>query len=361
MFGTREPRLYPLSDSIRSWSDTIRKVIDSERIRADVVDLPAPRNRLYAPEAMLQADDMILERLTDAGWSAEKQPFAFDNIRGLEDISPSIGLGVKDPFKVYTKVYKHLEGANIIATKKGIEEPHKAIVILGHHDTVRASPGANDNTASVAAILELARVLEPRKFRNAVILAMPDMEELWFIGAKALVKTLIESYELIGVINYETMGYTATEPGTQTVPPGLGLLYGGQIKRVRENEFRGDFTCILYNGIATTLASVTAAALNHQIGNQTTILFRAPNDLPFIGKILNKLVPAVRNFSHSDHVRFWEEGIAALHVTDTANFRYQHYHQPTDTPEKVDYNRVADIVAATATVVAETAGLVQEG
>ena len=353
MFGTREPRLYPLSDSMRSWSDAIRKVIDAERIRADVVTLPAPRNRLDAPEAMLQADDMIIERFEDAGWSAEKQPFAFDNVEGTKDTSPE---WVHQPM-----IYERLEGVNIVATRNGVGEPDKAIVVIGHHDTVRVSPGANDNTASVAALLELARVLEPYKFHISVILAMPDMEELMFIGAKALVKTLLESYEITGVINYETMGYTVTEPGTQTVPPGLGLLYGEQIKRVRDNEFRGDFTCIIYNGIATTLASMTAAALNHQIGNQSTLLLRDPNDLPFIGKILNKLVPAVRNFSRSDHVLFWEEGVAALQVTDTANFRYHHYHQPTDTPEKVDYNRVADIVAATATVVAETAGLIQEG
>ena len=178
MFGTREPKLYPLSDSMRSWSDAIRKVIDIERIRTDVVVLPAPRNRLYAPEAMLQADDMILERFEDAGWLVEKQPFVFDNVKGIEDISPSIGIGIKDPFKVYAKVYKQLEGANILATKKGTDEPHKTIVVLGHHDTVRASPGANDNTASVAALLELARILESYKFRNSVILAMPDMEEL---------------------------------------------------------------------------------------------------------------------------------------------------------------------------------------
>lgn len=360
MFGTREPKLYPLSDSMRSWSDAIRKTIDIERIRNDVIALPAPRNRLYAPEAMLQADDMIVQRFKDAGWSAEKQPFVFDNVKGIEDVSPSIGIGIKDPSKFYAKVYKQLEGANILATKKGIKEPHKAIVVLGHHDTVRASPGANDNTASVAALLELARVLVPWQFRYSVILAMPDMEEIGLIGAKALVKTLIESYELLGAINYETMGYTATEPGTQTVPPGLGLLYGGQVERIKRNEFRGDFTCLIYNGKAKAIASMLGSALNYQTNQTTAMFLRDPNDLPFIGKLLGIIVPTVRNFARSDHARFWEMGIPALMLTDTANFRYTHYHQPTDTPEKVDYQRVADIVAATATVVAGTAGLIQE-
>jgi len=357
MFGTGEPRLPELSENLRLWSDKIRKAIDVERIRADVVSLPAPRNRLDFPEAMLKAEEMIVKKFMDAGWPVERYPFALDNVTGIEDLSPSFEQFSKG--KIPWKTYPHLEGVNIIATKKGMEEYQKAIVIIGHHDTVRASPGANDNTASVAAILELARVLRPWRFRKSVILAMPDMEELLFIGAIALVKTLLESNEIVGVINYETMGYTAKEPGSQTVPPGMGLLFRQQIKRVRENEYKGDFPCLIYNGVSTSLASTTAAALNYRIGRQSTLLLRDPNDLPVIGKLLGKIVPAVRNFSRSDHVRFWDEGVAALQITDTADFRYKHYHQPTDTPEKVDYNRVADIVAATATVVADVAGLIE--
>lgn len=358
MFGTGEPRLPVLSNELKLWNDAIRRTIDPDRIRSEVVELPSPRNRLDYPEAMLQADDMILEKLKDAGWAAEKHPFVFENIKAVEDISPQIEAFSTGEFP--WKIYDRLEGANLVAVKKGTDNPQKAVVVIGHHDTVKASPGANDNTVSVAAIIELARIIEPFQFRNSVILATPDMEELYFIGAKALVKQLLESYDILGVINYETMGYTATEPGTQIVPPGLDLLYGRQMKRIKANEFRGDFTCLIYNGAAMALTSMMAASLDYCIGKRSTIVLRDPNDLPVIGKILSVLVPMVRNFSRSDHVLFWEEGIAALQVTDTANFRYQHYHQPSDTPEKIDYDRVADIVAATAMVIAETAELVQE-
>ena len=357
MFGTRELKLHPLSNSIQTWGKKIREVIDPERIRINVVSLPTPRNRLYNPEAMIQADDMMLEKLADSGWSVEKQPFAFNSIEGIKDISPTITF---NKWSDISTVYENLEGSNIIATKIGIQEPEKAVVVIGHHDTVKASPGANDNTASVAAIIELARVIEPYKFNRTVILAMPDMEELWFIGAKALVKALIDSYQLLGVINYETMGYIDNEPGTQIVPQGIDLLYKDQYKRIKANKFRGDFTCVIYNGKATTIASIFGSALNYQIKSTTTILLRDPNDLPFIGKLLGVAVPTVRNFGRSDHSVFWEAGIPAFMVTDTANFRYKHYHQPTDTPEKVDYIRIADIVGATAMVIAETAGLVQE-
>ncbi|HSF80913.1 MAG TPA: hypothetical protein VLA49_06745 [Anaerolineales bacterium] len=46
-------------------------------------------------------------------------------------------------------------------------------------------------------------------------------------------------------------------------------------------------------------------------------------------------------------------------VTDTANFRYQHYHQLFDTPEKLDYIRLAAIAGACASVIAQHAGLVR--
>jgi Zn-dependent M28 family amino/carboxypeptidase len=47
----------------------------------------------------------------------------------------------------------------------------------------------------------------------------------------------------------------------------------------------------------------------------------------------------------SDHWAFWQEGYPALMVTDTAPFRYPHYHTAADTPDKIDYERLARVVA----------------
>jgi len=359
VFGTKEPELFRFNDEMVSWNTAIRKAVNSDRIRADVEEFPGPRNRLSHPEAMDMADSIILEKLGNAGWSAEKKPFSFSNIKAMKDISPAL-FGNMIKLVSNMTVYDRLEGANIIAVKKGIREPEKAVVITAHHDTVKASPGANDNTASVAAVLELARVLDGYRFEKSIILAMPDMEELWLIGAIALVESLVASYRILGVINYETMGCVDNEPGSQVVPQGIDLLYKDQYNRIKDNEFKGNFTCLIYNGKAAAMSSMLGSALNNITGQQTSLFLRDPNDLPVVGKLLGVLVPTVRNFARSDHSRFWDAGLPALMVTDTANFRYKHYHQPTDTPEKVDYNRIADIVAATATVVAEVAGVIRE-
>jgi hypothetical protein len=55
-------------------------------------------------------------------------------------------------------------------------------------------------------------------------------------------------------------------------------------------------------------------------------------------------------------VNFWHAGLPAIHVTNTANFRNRHYHQPTDTPQTLDYETLARIAAATALLVEDLAG-----
>ena len=55
----------------------------------------------------------------------------------------------------------------------------------------------------------------------------------------------------------------------------------------------------------------------------------------------------------SDHWAFWKMGYPALMVTDTAPFRYPYYHTPEDTPDKIDYDRTARVVAGLEKVVAD--------
>jgi Zn-dependent M28 family amino/carboxypeptidase len=59
-------------------------------------------------------------------------------------------------------------------------------------------------------------------------------------------------------------------------------------------------------------------------------------------------VPPLAHLDRSDHAAFWNAGIPALMLTSTANFRNPHYHQPTDTPETLDYERLTAVALATA-------------
>jgi hypothetical protein len=64
--------------------------------------------------------------------------------------------------------------------------PGKALLVMAHYDTVAASPGAVDNAAAVAVLIELARVLHAKPPAVPVILAFTANEEVGLVGAEAL-------------------------------------------------------------------------------------------------------------------------------------------------------------------------------
>jgi hypothetical protein len=76
--------------------------------------------------------------------------------------------------------------------------------------------------------------------------------------------------------------------------------------------------------------------------------FREHAEFPSEGAALPIVVPRV---GASDHSSFWRCGYPALMVTDTANFRYPHYHKATDTPDKIDFDRMSRVVEGLGPVV----------
>lgn len=56
----------------------------------------------------------------------------------------------------------------------------------------------------------------------------------------------------------------------------------------------------------------------------------------------------IRDVRRSDHVPFWEAGIPAVMVTDTADFRNPHYHKATDTLDTLDLDFLTDVTLALA-------------
>jgi hypothetical protein len=349
--GSAEPRFKPLDAQQSEWLDRLAVQIETERMRLAVESLPAPRNRLHSPEAMLQTEALILDGFRQSGWQAWRRPFTLTNVRGYPDEGNDLE-GFMRPV-----IFPRLEGANLLAIKEG-ESSRAALVVMAHFDTVRDTPGADDNSASVIALLELARLLESYRFRHSLILAATDMEELDLFGARELAKTLAKERRVLGAVSMETLAYYCHQPGTQFLPPGIGALFPGQVRRIASGGFRGDFTLLIYSGAASQLSAAYAAGLEHLAGLGAAIQMRNPLDLPVVGRLLRRLYPAARNFGRSDHAAFWELGLPGMMVTDTANFRNPHYHQPTDTPEKLDYGRLAAVTGACAFALAEVGGMI---
>lgn len=347
LLGTDEPRWPDPDAEILRAADGWLARIDAARLRSRVEGLPGPRSRLHAPEAMARIDELIATTWREAGWRVGRQRLTLRNVRGVLDY-PSDEAG---PFGLTT--YERLEGMNLVAIAEGDGE--EAVVVVAHHDTVRGSPGADDNGAGVAVLLELAERLAGRRFHRTVVLAAPDFEEIGIIGSRNLVRWLRRRYRVRAAVVFDPIGYMNPAPRSQTVPTGLDRLYPRQLARLAERDHAGDSVVALYRRRSVGLAREWARCLAATVGRDRVLLVRDPLDLAVVGRLLVAL-PAARNFSRSDHVRFWEAGLPAIQVTNTANFRNPNYHRPSDTPDTLDYGTLAAIAAATGLLIERLAG-----
>jgi hypothetical protein len=348
MFGSGEPRVPSLDPAFAAWLAAKATGIRTDRMDRDVRRLLGPHSRLLAPDAMNQVEASLFEEFASSGWTSERQPFRFEHVRGAWDY------GSGEP-----TVFPLLEGTNVLAIKSGEDRPRDAVVVVAHYDTTRDSPGADDNTASVAALLELARLLGQERFHRTVILAATDMEELLFIGARALVEELRKAYRVQGAVILETLAHVDTTPHTMKLESKPGILYRAQWQRMQRHEWASIFTLLLYRKSASALAGSLAAGLRATAGPDAYVLARDPGTLPLLGPLIRRVAPGlVRQFHRSDHVPFWDAGIPAVQVTDGANFSNPHYHQTTDLPDTLDLGRLRAITAALALALAMHAGLI---
>lgn len=201
------------------------------------------------------------------------------------------------------------------------------IVIAGaHYDSVSSSPGANDNASGVAAVLELARVWAGREpARTLRFVAFVNEEPSFFqteqMGSLVYAKLCRQKNQnVVAMLSLETIGYYSTAAGSQKYPFPLGLFYPS----------RGDFIGFVGN---TSNAGLVRRCIES---------FRRQVSFPSEGGALPGTLPGI---GWSDHWAFWQAGYPALMVTDTAPFRYPYYHTQQDTPDRLDYDRMARVVA----------------
>lgn len=204
-----------------------------------------------------------------------------------------------------------------------------AVLVVGaHYDAHRDTPGADDNASGVAVLLELARLLGRRAPTGPVELVAYTLEEPPFFGTDQMgsaihAKRAAESGTGIrGVIVLEMVGCFSDRPGSQGYPlPLLKLIYPrrGNFIGVVGRSDQGEWIAAIKVGMkgATPLPVYS---------------IRAPAALP--------------GLDFSDHRNYWPHGIPAVMMTDTAFYRNRNYHQPTDTPETLDYERMAEVVIA---------------
>ena len=227
--------------------------------------------------------------------------------------------------------------ANVVAEIRGSVRADEIVVVGAHYDSVRGSPGANDNASGVAAMLAIARRLATSKpERTLRFVAFTDEEPPCFqtddMGSLAYARACREKGErIVAMLSLETLGCYSDAPGSQRYPiPLLKLAYPS----------RGNFVAFVGNVASRGL-------VREAIGS-----FRESAAFPSEGAALPAWIPGV---GWSDQWSFWQQGYPAIMVTDTALFRDPNYHRASDTPEKIDYGRLARVVDGLVSVVARLA------
>ncbi len=230
---------------------------------------------------------------------------------------------------------------NIDTEIRGSSRGDETIIIGAHYDSVEGSPGANDNATGAAAVLALARLFSGKKTSRTLRFVEFTNEEPPYFKSR-LMGSLVYAEEcrargekIVAMLSLETIGYYSDEKGSQHYPFPFSLFYPST----------GNFIGFVANTASAEILSDVVAS------------FRRHTEFPSEGGALPSIIPGI---SFSDQWSFWRQGYSALMVTDTALFRYPYYHTRIDTPDKVQYDNLARVVAGLGRVVADIAGLIRD-
>jgi Zn-dependent M28 family amino/carboxypeptidase len=294
--------------------------------------LPPPTPKQTELAAALRRD--VIELAEKIG---ERNTFQYEALKKAADyMERGLAPAGKVSRQTYTASGKACD--NIEVEIRGTKTPEEIVVVGGHYDSVVGCVGANDNGTGAAAVLALARSLAgSRPERTLRLVGFVNEEPPHFrseeMGSRIYAKRCRERNEdIVAMLSLETIGHFTDEPGTQQYPPPLGYFYPSQ----------GNFIAFVGN--------VSSRALVRRCVKT----FRAEAAFPSEGAALPSFLAGV---GWSDHESFWEHGYEAVMVTDTAPFRFPHYHRPSDTADTIDFERSARVVTGVERVVRDLAGI----
>src|SRR5579863_4228033 len=96
---------------------------------------------------------------------------------------------------------------NIVARLGGDSKDRSTILLVAHYDSVPAGPGASDDGAAVASMLEIARTLSALPApRHPIDLLFTDGEEAGLLGASLFVREHPLSHRVKAAVNMEARG-----------------------------------------------------------------------------------------------------------------------------------------------------------
>ena len=209
---------------------------------------------------------------------------------------------------------------NIVARFGASEGP---VTIVGaHYDAYEGLPGADDNASGVAALLELARLVDLRNPTQPIELVAYSTEEPPFfagpeMGSAMHARSLRDAGRSVqGMVCLEMIGYYSQRQPFSS--PLLYALYPSQ----------GDFVAIVGRFQDRKLIRLFKRS------------FRGATKVPAV----SYSGPTSFGSDLSDHRNYWQAGYPAIMITDTAFWRNPNYHTHLDLPNTLDYRKMAGVV-----------------
>ena len=209
--------------------------------------------------------------------------------------------------------------ANLAAVIPGTSPEFKDdfIVLSAHHDHVgmeggKLHPGADDNASGTAAILEVARLLKDSKPKRSILVLSVSGEEIGLWGSQAFVEA-----------------------------PPVALA-----------RIKADINIDMVGRNAVDELSVTPAQIEGAVGT-LTLDARALASTQGI----KLTVEADKYWTRSDHYTFAKRGIPCIFF-----FGGMHgdYHEPTDTPDKINFEKVARVARLARDLTLQVANAVEQ-
>jgi Zn-dependent M28 family amino/carboxypeptidase len=259
--------------------------------------------------ALSEAARVIEAELTVAGLTVERQTFTTDGV----------------------------STANLIATIAGNSAAREIVVVGAHYDTAGPTPGADDNASGVAAVLELARLAARRRPARTLRFVLFTNEEPPYFQTEKMGSLVYaracraRGENVTAALSIESVGVFSDAPKSQHYPWPFSWFYPST----------GNFLAFIGN------------PASRELTRRATVAFRQHATVASEAAVLSDSIDGV---GWSDHWAFWQVGYPAIMVTDTAVFRNRSYHQPTDTPDKLDYDRLGRAVRGLDAVVIDLSG-----
>lgn len=190
---------------------------------------------------------------------------------------------------------------NLVGRLLGSDASLSPALLGAHYDTCGALPGADDNAAAVAMLLAVAEHLRQRSLERSIVFAFFDAEEPPFFHTQAMGSTYFYHHqrteEIHSALILDLVGHDVPVPGLEDLLFLTGMESDPDLAVILER-------CSPGHGIRTV------ASLNRYVGDM------------------------------SDHHVFRLNRRPYLFLTCG---RWAHYHRASDTPEKLNYQKMAAI------------------